>query len=82
MDRTVQFFLNKVSPVPPSLRVHRRVDAAATHTTVNLGSLFMHYYFDSYPGGPPKPDPSRFEYLDLVSSSRDFRVPGLGESRR
>jgi hypothetical protein len=35
--------------------------------------LFVHYYLDSYPSGTPSPDPSRFEYLELVSSATDFR---------
>src|SRR5689334_580522 len=74
MERSVSFLLNRVELVPSSLRSIPRLNSAATTTTVNLGALFLHYYFDSYPAAPPKLDPSRFEYLDLVSSSTDFRL--------
>jgi len=73
MERSVEFRLNNVSPTPASLRLRPHVDAPASETTVNLGNLFLQYYFDSYGTAAPKPDPSRFEYLDLVSAATDFR---------
>jgi hypothetical protein len=73
MNRTVDFSLNKVNPIPSSLRANPHVDAPAQEVAVDLGQLFLHYYFDSFPSGPPNPDPSRFEYLQLVSSAADFR---------
>lgn len=86
MDRTVEFRLSNVSPTPVSLRLHPHMDAPANETAVNLGRLFLQYYFDSYPQGPPKPDPSRFEYLDLVSAATDFRfhahVAGASKVKR
>jgi hypothetical protein len=73
MNRSIQFRLNKVSPIPAGLRVAPSLDAPASEVDINLGQLFLQYYFDSYPGGPPNPDPSRFEYLQLVNSDSDFR---------
>jgi hypothetical protein len=73
MIRTIQFRLNKVSPTPVGLRADAAIDAPSSETYVNLSQLFLHYYFDSYPTGPPNPDPSSFEYLALVDSSSDFR---------
>jgi hypothetical protein len=73
MNRSVEFRLSNVSPTPRSLRVNPQSDQPAEAVDVNLGQLFLHYYFDSYPGGPPNPDPSRFEYLQFVSSTKDFR---------
>jgi len=74
MNRTVRFQLNRVRPTPTGLRADPTIDAPALETSVNLGQLFLQYYFDSYPSGPPNPDPSRFEYLQLVSSASEFRL--------
>ncbi|MGC2162268.1 MAG: hypothetical protein WA634_10190 [Silvibacterium sp.] len=68
MNRSIQFRLNKVNPTPASLRVVPALDTPATEVDVNLGQLFLQYYFDSNPGGPLNPDPSRFEYLQLVNA--------------
>ena len=73
MNRSVEFRLRDVSPIPQTLRADSQLDAPGHEIEVNLGQLFLHYYFDSYPSGPPNPDPSQFEYLQLVSSSPDFR---------
>lgn len=73
MYRRIAFQLNRVSPTPSSLRRLPSIDAPASEVAVDLARLFLHYYFDSYPAGPPKPDPTRFEYLELVSSADDFR---------
>jgi hypothetical protein len=73
MNRSVEFRLNKVSPTPHSLRENPQLDTPGNNVEVNLGQLFLHYYFDSYFSGPPNPDPSRFEYLELVSSAPEFR---------
>jgi hypothetical protein len=73
MNRSIQFHLNKVNPTPASLRANAATDTPASELDVNLGQLFLHYYFDSYPAGHPNPDPSRFEYLQLISSDQDFR---------
>jgi hypothetical protein len=73
MNRSVEFRLNNVSPTPQSLRANPQLDTPGHQVEVNLGQLFLHYYFDNYPSGPPSPDPSRFEYLELVSSATDFR---------
>jgi hypothetical protein len=73
MNRRIQFHLNTVTPTPATLRANPGADFPATELDVNLGQLFLQYYFDSYPAGPPNPDPSSFEYLQLVSSDEDFR---------
>lgn len=73
MKRTVEFRLNNVSPIPLTLRANPHMDTPAREVDIDLAQLFLHYYFDSYPLGPPKPDPSQFEYLQLVSSAPDFR---------
>lgn len=74
MERSVNFYLNRVKPIPSTLRSDPRLDSSpAASISVNLGALFLHHYFDSYGIAPPNPDPSRFEYLDLISSSSDFR---------
>jgi hypothetical protein len=73
MNRRIQFHLNKVTPTPATLRANPAADIPASELGVNLGQLFLQYYFDSYPAGPPNPDPSSFEYLQLVSSDEDFR---------
>jgi hypothetical protein len=73
MNRTIEIGLNKVSPVPATLRPDPTQDIAANETIINLGQLFLQYYFDSFPSGPPNPDPSRFEYLELVNNSEAFR---------
>ena len=73
MNRSVEFRLSNVSPTPQSLRANPQSDAPATSVEIDLGRLFLQYYFDSYPGGPPNPDPSSFEYLQFVSATDDFR---------
>lgn len=73
MNRRIQFHLNKVAPTPATLRANPTADLPASELDVNLGQLFLQYYFDSYPAGAPNPDPSQFEYLQLVSSDNDFR---------
>lgn len=73
MNRRIQVRLNKVNPTPVSLRAHPTSGTPTNEIDVNLGQLFLQYYFDCYPSGPPNPDPSRFEYLQLVNSDTDFR---------
>lgn len=73
MQRTVRISLKDVAPIPASLRLLPSVDAPVSEIPIDLGKLFLQYYFDSFPAAPPKPDPTRFEYLELISSSDDFR---------
>jgi hypothetical protein len=73
MNRTIKIELNKIKPIPIGLRTHSRLAVSADEIEINLGQLFLQYYFDSFPTGPPHPDPSRFEYMNLVSPARDFR---------
>ncbi len=73
MNRNIDFHLNKVNPIPHSLRFNPAIDAPAMTTEINLGQLFLHKYFDSFPVGAPDPDPSSFEYLRHISPAADFR---------
>lgn len=72
MERELRLLLNKVAPIPRSLRSDPSIDSPAERVTINLTSLFAHYYYDSYPAAPPNPDPSRFEYLGLVDAGPNF----------
>jgi len=49
MNRTVEFRLNNVSPTPPTLRANPQIDTPVQEVDLDLGQLFLHYYFDSYP---------------------------------
>ncbi|MQW02803.1 hypothetical protein GHK45_02855 [Sinorhizobium meliloti] len=40
--------------------------------------MFHHYYLDTRGYAPPDPDPVRFEYLDLFTSSEELRAVGDG----
>jgi hypothetical protein len=73
MIRSINVSLRDVTPTPHSLRVLPHLDAPSNVTDVDLGRLFLHYYQDSFPSGPPKVDPTRFEYLELIADSDDFR---------
>lgn len=73
MNRTIDFHLNNVNPVPTSLRANPQTNIPAPSTEINLGQLFLHKYFDEMPIGAPSPDPSSFEYLQYVSPANDFR---------
>jgi hypothetical protein len=73
MNRRIQFYLNKITLTPATLRANPAEDMPASELDVNLDQLFLQYYFDSYPAGPPHPDPSSFEYVQLISSDEDFR---------
>ena len=76
MIRTVQTQFKDVSPTPSSLRSDPRIDQPVTETSINLGQLFQHYYFDSYGRSAPSINPSRFEYLELVSAQPNFSFHG------
>ncbi len=73
MQRIIQISMKDVAPVPASLRQLPSASAPVSEIPIDLGRLFLQYYVDSFPAAPPKPDPTRFEYLELVSGSEDFR---------
>ena len=73
MNRTICFKLNHVPQIPARLRKDREINQPADEVEINLGQLFLQYYFDSFPAGPPNPDPTRFGYLELIGASDDFR---------
>lgn len=73
LQRSVAFSLRNVPTIPRSLRAEAPFNSPAVETSINLAQLFQQYYHDSYPAGPPNPDPANFEYLTLVSPAPDFR---------
>lgn len=78
MEKTLHFSLNKVDPIPNSLRAISSQNIPDADLSVNLTSLYHHYYLDSYDRTPPNPDPAQFEYLPFISSTKDFRLTGDG----
>jgi hypothetical protein len=78
MEKTLQFSLNKIDPIPNSLRAISSQNIPGADLPVNLTSLYHHYYLDSYDRTPPDPDPAQFEYLPFISSTKDFRLTGEG----
>jgi hypothetical protein len=73
MNRSIALALRNVDPIPLALRKDQTGNEPADRILINVGALFLHHYEDSFPLGPPKPDPSRYEYLELVSGDDDFR---------
>jgi hypothetical protein len=78
MEKTLQLALNKVDPVPNTLRSIPSQNIPRPDLPVNLASLYHHYYLDSYERTPPNPDPAQFEYLPFISATKDFRLSGDG----
>ncbi|HKS74961.1 MAG TPA: hypothetical protein VJQ82_17270 [Terriglobales bacterium] len=77
MERTLKLALNKFDQVPKSL-IDGKSGCPLEEITVNLTSLYHHYYLDSYGRIPPDPDPAQFEYLRFLLPTSDFRLKGDG----
>ncbi|WP_437479012.1 hypothetical protein WME75_31905 [Sorangium sp. So ce1014] len=74
MQRTISIHLKDVSQVPAGLRDSPASNTPATAVPVDLGRLYHHYFFDGYGAAPPDPDPTCFEYAQLLSCEcPDFR---------
>jgi hypothetical protein len=82
MNKTLTLALNKINPVPNSLRTMPANNVARAEVAINLASLYHHYYLDSYGQVPPNPDPSQFEYFPFFLPTTEFRFKGdsLGAS--
>src|SRR5690348_6853685 len=78
MERVLKLALNNFDTTPPSLQDADGTGKPVTEVTVNLASLYHHYYLDFYGHAPPDPDPTRFEYLRFLSPTADFRLSGEG----
>jgi hypothetical protein len=76
--KTLRLELNKYSPVPQSLRDETHAERAMSEISVNLASLYHHYYLDSYDLAPPNPDPSQFEHAKFLLPISEFRFQGDG----
>jgi hypothetical protein len=75
MERTIKLALNKFDQTPKSL-IEGELGRPLQEITVNLTSLYHHYYLDSYGRVPPDPDPAQFEYLRFLLPTADFRLKG------
>ena len=79
MLKTLRLKLNCYSPIAVTLREHPAVDKASTEITVNLATLYHHYFLDCFSGvEPPDPDPAQFEHARFLLPSREFRFQGEG----
>ncbi len=78
MERSIKLALNKFDQIPTSLLNDGETHNPVHEITVNLASLYHHYYLDSYGRIPPDPDPAQFEYLRFLLPTPDFRLRGDG----
>jgi hypothetical protein len=78
MEKTIALALNRFPTTPHSLRETPHRDIPRAEMTVNLASLYHHYYLDSHGRIPPDPDPAQFEHLQFLMPTREFRVRGDG----
>ncbi len=78
MKRGIRLHLKDVPVVPAGLRSLPTLNVATDEVQVDLGRLYHHYYFDGYGVAPPDPDPTCFEYVQLLSGQcNDFRFSHL-----
>lgn len=86
MHRTIRMQLNKFSKIPSALLSDPKQNVPLDEIPVDLGSLYHHYYMDSYEISPPNPNPAEFEYLRFLLPTADFRYiqkgPGAGTVKR
>lgn len=78
MQKTLALALNRFATIPHSLREEAATNTPRVEITFDLGSLYHHYYLDSYGRTPPDPDPAQFEYLRFLLPTTDFRLRGDG----
>ena len=78
MEKRIRVALNRFERTPHSLKHVSTANSATDEITVNLASLYHHYYLDSYDKRPPDPDPANFEYLKDLLPTQDFRFRGAG----
>jgi hypothetical protein len=78
MQKTLTLALNRFATIPHSLREEAATNSPRREIDFNLGSLYHHYYLDSYGRTPPDPDPAQFEYLRFLLPTGDFRLRGDG----
>lgn len=78
MDKSLKLALNNYATIPHSLRADPVVNKEANSIRVGLASLYHHYYLDSHGITPPDPDPTRFEHVQFLLPTDDFRFSGSG----
>ncbi|MGO7904928.1 hypothetical protein AB9E09_09675 [Rhizobium leguminosarum] len=78
MRKTVKLALNKYPTIPSSLRSDPAINVAKGDLEVDPARLFHHYYLDTRGYAPPKPDPARFEHLELFLPTTELRTVGDG----
>jgi hypothetical protein len=78
MQKTLTLALNRFATIPHSLREEAATNTPRGEIDFGLGSLYHHYYLDSYGRTPPDPDPAQFEYLRFLLPTSDFRLRGDG----
>lgn len=78
VEKTLKVALNNYSVVPHSLRENATVSSVKERISVNLASLYHHYYLDTYGRAPPNPDPCHFEYLNFLTPGKEFQFQGSG----
>jgi hypothetical protein len=78
MERKIALALNKFPSVPLALRTMRDEKIPLTEITVDLASLYHHYYLDSHGIELPDPDPAQFEHLQFLMPCPDFRFRSSG----
>lgn len=78
MQRHLKLAINRFDRTPASLRDEYGNGELVAEVTVNLASLYHHYYLDFYGHAPPDPDPTQFEYLRFLLPTADFRLKGDG----
>lgn len=83
MFRTIQVALNQFAPLPSSLCKGSDPTAAVETVNVDLAKLYHHYYEDKWGCAPPNPDPTRFEHVQFLAATPDFRFSagGLGVNK-
>jgi hypothetical protein len=78
MNKTLNLALNKYPTIPHTLRQDPTKNVARSSVSVDLGTLYHHYYLDSYGQTCPDPDPAQFEHVRFLLPCAEFRFKGSG----
>lgn len=78
MRKTLRLALNRYAPIPVTLREDPAIDVAKVEISVNVASLYHHYFLDSFDIAPPNPDPAQFEHTQFLLPTAEFRFQGNG----
>src|SRR5688572_18255896 len=78
MWKTIGLGLNAFDPIPPTLQQPSDPRKSLADIDVDLAQLYHHYYLDAWGTAPPDPDPSRFEHVQFLMPTPDFRFKASG----